>query len=200
MAITAIDSQRNLDAVSGTLVAAMLAIELGGIFGNASVDGTRLDANRISLEITVEVEDEPAAVVAHLLAPSEPQITVSLASDDGKVFRGFTDIRPVDMVVIFEALMADGAVESQPLRLTELGIDPAVLGIIPNELSDDVGTGGEDRSWLIALALTAAALSLGVIWLWMGMKGKESTEQTTSANAADQTELPLPEQETLPEP
>lgn len=179
--------KRNLGVVSGTLAAALLLVELGGIFGNASASGTRLGVQSIEIELSVEVTSSPSAVVAHLLAPGEQQSTVAMArTGDDDVFTGFVQVRPVDMVVVFEALNDGGvSVESRPTRLSELGVDPAVLGIVPSGLgSIDQATPGSNL-WLVAVAAAVAALALGVVWFWMGMKSTTSAAEVEPPDVAE---------------
>jgi hypothetical protein len=142
----------------------LTAVVLGGAFGEASASGRQVSAATIEVDLTVEAADVEA-VVAHLIEPGAEQETVPLVDRGGGVFGIVIELRKADYVVVFETLANGISSQSQPLRLTELGLDPALLGVLPfpttttSEFSDDT------RMWGWAgLALAALALALLAWW------------------------------------
>ncbi len=149
------------------VLALLLAVDLGAPFGEASASGEATAAGTIEVELEVEAGGE-GSVVAHIVDPGHEQQTVSLAERGGNRFGGFVELEPGDFVVVFEWLPAGGAsVQSRPVTLTELGLDPALFG---GGAVDEPRARGEDlppttRRWGWAtLAVGAAALALLAVW------------------------------------
>ena len=139
-------------------------IELGGVFGRARAEATSLTSEAMRLDLEVEADDD-AAVVAHLIDPGGSQETLPMAPRGEGLFGIRTEIRKVDYVVVFEAVQASLAAESQPLRLTELGADPAVLGVSSDPAVEAEEISESTRQWGWAgLGLAAAALTLLAFW------------------------------------
>lgn len=148
------------------LAALLLLVPVGEGFGQASADGVEIADDRISVELTVEV-DGASSVVAHLIEPGGDQQTVSMRDRGDAEYGAVFETRKIDLVVVFEAL---GQIprQSEPARLTTLGVDRAVLGMAPpaDDLVDVVDDGSNDSSqwgWL-GLAFAAGALALLAIW------------------------------------
>lgn len=141
-------------------------VPAGSGFGEATATGEQLDTDRIRVELEVRI-DGAGSVVAHLIEPGEEQETVSLADRGGGEFGAVFETRPVDLVVVFEVL-GDDPRQSEPLRLTELGIDRDVLGMAP-PLVDLVDEPDDNSQWgWLGLGLGAAALSLLAVWAMGG--------------------------------
>ena len=149
------------------LIAALLVlVPVGEGFGQASAEATEIAEDRISVELIVEV-DGAGSVVAHLIEPGGEQQTVSMRDRGDAVYGAVFETRKVDLVVVFEAL---GQIprQSEPARLTTLGVDRAALGMAPpvDDLVDVVDEGSNDTTqwgWL-GLAFGAGALALLAIW------------------------------------
>ena len=157
----------------------LLAVQLGGGFGAASA--TVLSSTEESVRITIEVEVSvsAAAVVAHLVAPGEPQLTLPLLQRSSGVFGITTELRPIDYRVVFEAL-GERSVQAQPVSLTELGADFSVgQPETTTTTSPGQGPSDETRRWgWLALGLAAASLSTLAFWvLGSGDEDEESREQ-----------------------
>ena len=148
---------------------ALASVELGGAFGVAAAEGVAVSSGEIEVTISVVVEASPVNVVAYLVDPGDDQATVALGPRAGGEYAGTAISERADLVVIFEAIWADGSSEtSRPVTLTELGLDPAVLldeaGVVDTddeELTLDAAT--ERWGWA-AVGLGAAALSLLALW------------------------------------
>ncbi len=150
------------------LTVAILAIEVGGVFGSASADAVAVSSGEIEVTISVVVEGAPVTVVAHLVDPGDDRATVTLANRGGGEYAGTSLTERADLVVVFEAIWADGSSNlSRRVALVELGVDPAVLldettgGQEDGVITLDAAT--ERWGWA-AIALGAAALSLLAWW------------------------------------
>jgi hypothetical protein len=139
-------------------------IDLGGVFGNAVASATSLSPDTIQLDLEVEADDD-AAVVAHLIEPGGTQETIPLSSRGTGTFGIRTEVRKTDYLVVFEALEGSLASQSQPFRLTDLGVDPALVGVLTVPFTDDEEISDSTRQWGWAgLGLAAAALTLIALW------------------------------------
>jgi hypothetical protein len=158
------------------------AVGLGGDFGEASAQGRERGPNTIAVELSVTVEGAQA-VVAHVIEPGGDQQTVPLVRRENNRYSTSIELRKADFVVVFEAVGAARSTQSDPVRLTQLGLDPSLIGggpvttTIPGDLSDDT------RQWGWAgLALAAIALAL---LAWWALPDKKEAEAT--AGAAEET-------------
>ena len=144
-------------------VALFAAIELGGAFGAAGATVEAIDAQSMTVEISVEVTVSAQAVVAHLTLPGDQPQVISLLDRGGGVFGIRTELEHKNFIVVFEVLGPEGAL-SEPRTLIELGADLG-MGGDPAPPSDSDGLGPETRQfgWL-ALALAAASLSALAFW------------------------------------
>lgn len=139
-------------------------VELGGVFGRAVASATSLSSDTIQLDLEVEA-DEDAALVAHLIEAGGTQETIPLSSRGNGVFGIRTEVRKTDYLVVFEALEGSLASQSQPFRLTDLGVDPALVGVLTVPTIDDDEISDSTRQWGWAgLGLAAAALTLVALW------------------------------------
>lgn len=137
-------------------------VDLGGVFGTARASATDLDSETMRLNIEVEA-DPTAVIVAHLIEPGGGQDTIPLVSRSSGVFGITTDVRKFDYVVVFE-LLGELSAQSQPVRLTQLGVDPVVLGAVPGSPgSDDDSSTARLWGWA-GLGLGAAALAALAYW------------------------------------
>ena len=139
-------------------------VEVGGGFGLASASVANLTTATIELDLAVEA-DGAATVVAHLIEPGGTQETLPLVPRGGGVFGIRTEVPKIDYVVVFESVDGRGSSESQPLRLTELGADFAVLGVekVATTTSDEFSDKTRQWGWA-GLGLAALALTLIALW------------------------------------
>jgi hypothetical protein len=159
------------------LIAALLfLVPAGDGFGEASASAEQIGTDRIRVELVVMVEGT-GSVVAHLIEPGGRQETVSLADRGGGEFGAVIESRLVDLVVVFEVLSEEPR-QSDPLRLTQLGVDRATLGMVPPLL--EVAAEEDDSTqwgWL-GLGFGAAALSMLAVWVLFG--GRDGNPEPAS--------------------
>jgi hypothetical protein len=154
-------SDRLWEVVAFALV--MMSVQLVGGFGPAQADATVVDSS--TLEISVTVEASPGTdVVVHMLDPGGDQRTVAMIESSPGVYRTVFQTRPLDLVAVFEDLA--GSAQSDPVRLSELGVAPELVGAAP---LTPTGPEPEDRSLLwLGGALAAASLSALAFWVLGG--------------------------------
>lgn len=137
-------------------------VDLGGVFGRARASGIELSGATMELDLEVEADPE-AVVVSHLIEPGGEQKTVPLVARSSGVFGIRTEVRKIDYVVVFE-VVGGLAAQSQPVRLTELGIQPGLLGIVPpTTRTDDFDSATTQWGWA-GLGFAAAALAVLAYW------------------------------------
>lgn len=154
----------------------VLSVVLGGGFGEAEASGTQTVRGTVELELEVQVEISATTVVAHLIDPGSGQQTVALGQRDGRAFGGFVDVSRSDHLVVFEVVDVNGnSIQSRPISLTALGLDPAVIGQVERQ-PDTVPTPSEPPPWgwlaIGGLAGAAAVLLAG----WGPGKTREEEE------------------------
>lgn len=172
-------------------------VELGGVFGRAVASATSLSSDTIQLDLEVEA-DEGAALVAHLIEAGGTQETIPLSSRGTGVFGIRTEVRKTDYLVVFEAIEGSLASQSQPFRLTDLGVDPALVGVLSVPTTPDEEFSDTTRQWGWAgLGLAATALTLVALWA-LPDRRRRAREAEETPEKADAVVLP-PEAET-PEP
>lgn len=139
---------------------------LGGGFTGAEVSGRELSTTRMEIEVEVEIDDSVGgSVVAHLVDPGGAQETVALRERSPGVHGGFAEVRRIDYLVIFEVLGEEPERISEAVRLTDLGLDPLLVGRVlegGDPVPEDESEQGVRIGWL-ALGVTAAALALGLV-------------------------------------
>ena len=181
-------------AAPALAVPAEEGVELGGVFGHAVASATSLSSDTIQLDLEVEA-DEDAALVAHLIEPGGTQETIPLSSRGTGVFGIRTEVRKTDYLVVFEVLEGSLASQSQPFRLTDLGVDPALVGVLSVPTTDDEEFSDTTRQWGWAgLGLAAAALTLVALWA-LPDRRRRAREAGETAEKADDV-VPPPEAET----
>jgi hypothetical protein len=156
------------------VLALMFLVPAGDGFGEATASAEQIGTDRIRVELEVRI-DGAGSVVAHLIEPGGGQETVSLADRGGGEFGAVLEGRQVDLVVVFEVL-GDDPRQSDPLRLTELGVDRAVLGMTA-PLIDIVVEDNDTTQWgWLGLGLGAAALALLAVWVLAGGFGDRADD------------------------
>lgn len=150
------------------LAVALLAVEVGGVFGSGSADAVAVSSGEIEVVISVAVEGAPVGVVAHFVDPGDDRMTTTLAERGDGEYAGTTIAERADLGVIFEAIWADGSSNlSRRISLVELGVDPGVLidEAIQAPEGEVLALDASTKRWgWAALALAAAALSLLAWW------------------------------------
>jgi hypothetical protein len=189
-----------LSAAPALAIPAEEGVELGGVFGRAVASATSQSSDTIQLDLGVEA-DEDAAVVAHLIEPGGTQVTIPLSSRGIGVFGISTEVRKTDYLVVFEALQGSLASQSQPFRLTDLGVDPALVGVLAVPTTDDEEFSDTTRQWGWAgLGLAAAALTLVALWALPDRRRRAREAEETVEKANDVVPLPEAETPVIPTP
>ncbi len=146
------------------IVSVLVFFQVGGFFAEPAVDGRETSASLMEIELSVSAPPG-GSVVAHLIDPGGLQQTVALRERSPGRYGGLVEVRRVDLVVVFEAIGEAGA-QSVPARLTDLGLDRALLGalpVAPTTTAPEVSASTRNWGWL-ALALGAASLALVALW------------------------------------
>ncbi len=147
------------------LVALMIFFQVGGFFVEPAVEGRETSATRMEIDLSVSAAPG-GSVVAHLIDPGGNQQTVALRERSSGRYGGIIEVGRVDLVVVFEALDGLGT-QSEPARLTDIGLDRALLGALPvaptTTTAPGVSASTKQWGWL---ALAMAALSLAALALW----------------------------------
>ncbi|HKY48946.1 MAG TPA: hypothetical protein VJQ79_13295, partial [Acidimicrobiia bacterium] len=110
------------------------------------------------------------------------QETIPLSSRGTGVFGIRTEVRKTDYLVVFEALEGSVASQSQPFRLTDLGVDPALVGVLalpPSEDDEEISEATRQWGWA-GLGLAAAALTLVALWALPDRRRRASEAGDTS--------------------
>ncbi len=156
--------------MSAWLTALLLFAQLGAPFVDATATGTRV-GDRIEVNLEVEVEAlNLSTVLAHIADPGGEQVSVPLNERSDGRYGAVVTLPAADLVVVFEALAPGDSVLSQPMTLTALGLDPAILApdrpfatVEPED--DSVRLTPSTRRWgWAAVGLVAAALALLAFW------------------------------------
>ena len=166
--------------MTGMLLALLLMLPLTAPFGEASATATSADGE-LRLEVSVEVDGSPVAVLARGLAPGASELPpVALADRGDGRWEGVVELPVVENILLgFEIIPGQGkATVSELHTLTELGVDSAVFSL------DNMSTGfgaDDDESlvtpegarwgWL-GLAAGAAALTLLAFWAIGSVRGR----------------------------
>jgi hypothetical protein len=155
-------------------------------FTDGAVEGTEIADDTVRITITVRAAPG-GSVVVHLVDPGGEQITVAMAEQSSGLYRAVTDIDQIDYVAVFEGI-ANPPFQSEPQRLTELGLDRAL--ITPDQVfpASPTSTAAEDDptrwGWL-GLGLGAASLSLLAFWV-LGGKPKSGRHAREEAKASEE--------------
>ena len=134
------------------------------------------------MEIDLSVSAPPGgSVVAHVIEPGGRQQTFALRERSSGRYGGVFEVGRIDLVVVFEAL--DGAgTQSDPVRLTDIGLDRALLGALPVAPPTTAsGVSSQTRVWgWLGLAMGAASLAALALWA-LPDKGEPATSDESLA-------------------
>lgn len=165
----------------------LFTVELADPFGEAAATGRQLSAQVIEVDLTVTVAGG-GSVVAHLIDPGDEQRTVAMAARGGETFGTVFETGPSDLVVVFEVVGDEGSKLSERLSLTQLGLDPALVGQLPGGLAgtgEETGLSEPVRRWgWLGLALGTASLSLLAVWA-LGGRARPKDEPTETSTESD---------------
>lgn len=151
--------------MTALLAVILAAVELGTAFGGAAAEGSELTAATMEVEIVVSLSDSDGPVIAHLGLPGEPATTRAMAMRGPGRWGTILELRRADWRVVFEDV-ATGDL-SEEASLTDLGLDPALLGLLPGQEPEAPEPTAPSPPWgwlvaaLVALVAAVALVRLG---------------------------------------
>jgi hypothetical protein len=158
------------------LVAFLIFFQVGDALTEPSV--IVREARETTMVIDLSVSGPAGdSVVAHLVEPGGNQQVVSLEERSFGRFGGVAEVPKLDLIVVFESL--DGRTQSDPMRLTDMGLDREVLGlspVAPTTTSPGVSSRTSGWGWL-ALGTGAAALAALALWALPERQAKDEPEE-----------------------
>jgi hypothetical protein len=182
----------------GFLAALLMFVPLSAPFGEASATATSAE-DGLRLDVSVEVDGSPVAVVVRGVAPGAIEIVpVALAPRGDGLWEGIVELPIVENVLMgFEFIPERGpATVSELHTLTELGVDSAIFTINRadtgfGEDDDDPLVSPEGQRWgWLGLGTGAAALALLAFWTVGGFRLRKKEEESIGSTDIDeQTEL-----------
>lgn len=98
-------------------------------FSGAEVSGSEATVATMEVDLEVALRGAEGPVVVHLLLPGETEQMKPLVRRNGGRWGALLELRRADWRVVFEEVTS-GAM-SEERSLTELGLDPSLLGILP---------------------------------------------------------------------
>ncbi len=158
------------------LLAILLSVTLTPPFGEAEARALTV-TGAITIDVSVEVEGAPTTVIARITGLAGELPPQALVERGGGIWG--TIIRLTgreDVLIAFEYIDADGTTTiSDSSRLTELGVDPAVIA--PNlPTTPPPEEPGIDP--LLVAGVAAALGALVLVGFWAGSGIKESVKPT----------------------
>jgi hypothetical protein len=199
--------------MTNLIAAVLLLVPLSTPFGEASATATSID-DGLRLEVSVEVEGSPTAVLVRGVASGATELPpVALSNQGDGVWSGIVELPIIEnMLLGFEFIPTRGkATVSELHTLTELGVDSAVFSIDRPVTAfgedDEPLVGAEGRRWgWLGLAAGAAALTLLAFWTIGSVRARQDGEETEAEDAheslsaeedeADDASEPAPAEET----
>jgi hypothetical protein len=157
-----------------------IVAQLSSGFTGAAVEGTEIGDDMVRITVTVRAAPG-GSVVVHLVDPGGEQITVAMAEQSSGLYRAVTEIAPIDYVAVFEGI-ANPPFQSEPQRLTELGLDRALITpdqVFPAAPATTVPEDDPARWGWLGLGLGAASLSLLAFWV-LGAKSEKTGRHASS--------------------
>jgi hypothetical protein len=165
-------------------LALLVFFQVGGSFVDPAVEGRETTASRMEIDLSVSAAPG-GSVVVHTIEPGGRQETFALRERSPGRYGGIFEVGRVDLVVVFEALDGVGT-QSAPMRLTDIGLDRALLGALPVAPTTAPATSSETRGWgWLALAMGAGSLALLALW---ALPDKREPEEAEPGESVDQAE------------
>ncbi|MFN2485271.1 MAG: hypothetical protein ABR609_01430 [Acidimicrobiia bacterium] len=156
--------------LGGVVLLASVGVDLGGVFGRAAASASQISGNQIELRLSVQAETGEA-VIAHLIEPGGDPAAYPLPETSDGEYLIIVEVRKLNFIVVFELLGEE--TQSQPLLLTDLGVAPAVLGIL-GSLPEPPPSNPNSWGWA---GLGFGALSLLALAIWAMPAAKNAKTQ-----------------------
>lgn len=177
------------------LATLLLVLPLDAPFGEATATATAVD-NGLRLEVSVEVEGSPVAVLVRGVASGNIELPPVALGDKGDgLWAGIVELPRVENIRMgFESIPVRGpAVVSELHTLTDLGVDRAifVLDDVPTGLGEETPlVTDEGRRWgWLGLAAGAAALMLIALWAADVFGGRSNQNQDDVNGGSEESEV-----------
>lgn len=162
--------------MTAVLVSALLFFQVSNPFTAPVAVGSESSASQ--MEVDVSISAPPGgSVVAHFLHPGGQQQTFALREREAGRYGGIVEVARIDYVVVFEALDGLGT-QSPPVRLTDMGLDRALLGALPAAPpTTEAGLSASTQGWgWLALAMGAGSLALLALWALPDRRVRQEAE------------------------
>lgn len=167
-----------------TLVAGVL---LAGSVGFVAPEAEAVVVDSNTVEYAVSVESlSGSSVVLHALDPGSEELTLAMLETSTGVYRTRFESRALDYIIVFEDLTSGN--QSEPFRLSELGVAPEFVGKSP--VVDHSAPEPDDSLAWLALGLALASLSALAFWALGGDRKSSKNETHVSGPTPDQAETP----------
>lgn len=172
------------------LIAILMTVTLSAPFGEAEAHALGAPSAR-TFDISVEVEGEPAAVIARMTGLGGELDPVALVPRGGGVYGQVIQLTAwEDVEVTFEYIATDGETElSDASKLSELGVDPELLGqSAPESEPATTEDPGVDPRLVAGVAAALAAVVLLAFWASGGLALPEKVDDWTFSATVEGTD------------
>lgn len=143
-------------------------VDIGAGFGGAEVSGVEATAATIEVDFLVQLESSDGPALVHLTLPGE-SLTRPLVERRPGRWGAVLELRRADWQVVFEDVPAGRL--SAPASLTELGMEPALLGVLPSSTVPPAEP-PTPRAWgWLVTAVIAGLAALALVWLGAPRRG-----------------------------
>lgn len=160
------------------VVGVLLAGSVG--FVSPEAEAVVVDSNTVEYAVSVE-SPSGTSIVLHALDPGSEQLTLAMLETSSGVYRTRFESRALDYIIVFEDLTSGE--QSEPFRLSELGVAPEFVGKSPVVDNSATPEPNESLGWL-ALGLGLASLSALAFWALGGdRKSAQNDTQISSPNS-----------------
>lgn len=143
------------------ILLALVAQTGDAAFTGAEVSGSEVSAATIEVDVAVTLRGSDGPVVVHLLLPGEAEQVSPLARRSDTRWGAMLELRRADWRVVFEDV--GSGVVSEEMTLIDIGLDPALLGVLPAGSDPPVE---EDSSPALpaAIATFVGLVTLYAVW------------------------------------
>ena len=188
--------------MTGLLAALLFVLPLSPPFGEATATATSVDDGRLRLDVSVEVDASPVAVLVRGVASGGIELPpVALADRGDGRWEGIVEIPIIDNILMgFEIVPGQGPVTLSELHtLTELGVDSAIFTInrpdtgFGEDVDDPLVTPEGARWGWLGVAAGAGALTLLALWTVGSFRAKGEDEESADLDTdePDEAESPI---------